>query len=211
MGPREKIRQSAHRLFELYSFLKGDNIDEGFWPRLTLEDHERVLGVYINNNSDYIVVTDCYLHRFHGKRHHVIPYRSLSKVEIPDEETREIIVTLENEQVIPLLIENETEENPDVFEVFDFLCEIRDVFGDRTGEIESVKSQESLVQFYRYGKDATELSQQIADRLENGRASEKHMKKLNIDPSLLERPDVWRLFALLLSSPFQGWDPGDER
>src|ERR1043165_3783453 len=99
----------SNHLRGIYSFVRGDTMDRKLTSKLALAPDEAVAGVYINHADDYLVFTEFCIRHFYGQKQQIIQYRSISKVEMPDEDVPELILTLEDGQVVSLLIENETE------------------------------------------------------------------------------------------------------
>ncbi len=202
MASIELLEYATGSLCDLASYVDADKVDPKILSGLNL-DGEQLVGVYFCSQIHYIVITTEHLRLCGARTELIIPYSQLAAVEIPDKDAAEIKLTLESGEVAWIDVENETDNTADLPEVFMFLRRLRQVFQLRTQRIKSVTSKEELVAFLREPDFWNNRKSHVADWVEKHWPPPDRLEGLDIAPSFLERPEVWRLLALFISMPIE--------
>ncbi len=172
---------------------------------------DSLLGLYMNAEDDYVLVTGSKVHRLKGEKVRSLAYGEMREVDLPkDPAQRALYVHMKGGDTFLLPISNDTGEIPDYFAFRDFLVAIiyAPHFSENPEDIEKINNREDLEQFLEYQGNFDTYSDLTAG-LSDGFPQAWQLDLFKIDRNLLDRPDVWRLLALFLSRsfevPFQGF------
>jgi len=183
-------------LYGLYSFIKADSVP----PEMLgwLEDRESILGVYLNAEDDYLVICENGLHWYNGEAKSYLDYKSIVSVALPsNEEERYLRLVLRpNHKVSMLPVLHETEDYPDLPDMYEFLSyTIRSPIGKIN--VQDIRSRDDFISFLRQPDINTGGFASLASWLEEGAPNSSWLDTLKIAPETLEDPSVWRLLALV--------------
>lgn len=206
MAISELLSYATDGLWHLDSFVCAHKLDSRFLSALELEGEELV-GVYFCSAINFIAISAKHLRLYGARTVHVVPFRELEKVEIPDKTANEIKLTMRSGDVAWLEIENETDGEPDLGYVFAFLSKLCKVYRSRTEELKQVTSREALIAYLKEPDYWRERKLIIAKWMEKNWPPDDRLHDLGVEPSLLERPDVWRLLALFVTMPIERFEP----
>jgi hypothetical protein len=197
------IKQVVEKLSGLDSFVAERFEGIGARALGIIPEDETILGTYVNNADDFFVVTVKGLHCIQQGKSQFLPYALISAVELPDDETyRDIALRLHDGDVFYLKIANDTEEFPDLHPVHEALSSIVHwpLVRNYIDEIRSVETREDLVRFVDYIQNERATLDPVSSvALNRGFPSAFQLQQLNIDCDLLNKPDTWRLLALVLA------------
>jgi hypothetical protein len=187
-----------HRLTSLNSFVVPR--DEKLFARWLLSEEDELIGVYFNDPENFILFCEKGLHWVYDDTVRVIPFASITSVELSDDEdTHALILKLCDGSITVIEILNNTADYPDVHELHDILKSMIYFphFSYNTEDILKIKSQEDLQDFLH--EDNWDKYSAITRGLHAGFPQKWLLERFNIDPTLLEREDIWRLLALFIS------------
>lgn len=190
------------KLFCLYSFVKADDIQNDNLCQTLLAGDEYLIGAYINTVDDLILFSTDGLYWVKESIARSFPYSAIITVDLPeDSQHRQLKLLLADGTMVHLSIANDTEDVPDILNIYDFLkAEIYYPFTGWNNElpIESVSSPADLAAFLgELGHGGMETIIALRER----RPTERQMRMFGIDPAILDRPDTWRLIAAFMSIP----------
>lgn len=184
--------------------------DTAVFSKSFLSEDEHLFGLYMNNEEDFVLITDRNIHRVKGEKVRTIAYDGIREVDLPkDPDQRALYIHMRNGDTFLLPIGNETQEVPDFYTFRDFLLAI--IYAPHSSNnpeaIEQIENRADLVEFLRsqgYGSGYEDL---ISCLEIYGFPEPWLLDLFNIDRKLLEQPDVWRLLALFLCRRYEEpWD-----
>lgn len=202
-----KLYYAAKHLSNVYSFVRVGSLKESLVKAL-LPDTERAVGAYINHRDDTILISDQGLHRIKDGVDSFIPYQLIQSVELPEDDNyRELKLYLHDGKMIFLPLLNDSEEEPDLYPFFNFLSSIIywPLETDDGESICEIECREDLIEFLEDEDEDPSLGkefpfppkyQNVRGILKNGFPNAWDLRRYNISPDLLNRPDTWRLLAL---------------
>ncbi len=161
-----------------------------------------VTGLYINSPDDYLVFSLGGIHWVHDTKVEWIEFQSIVSIDLPADDLERVLhLTMRDDTIVPLLIANDTEGEPDLFVVRDFLVEtIYWPHASRNPEdVTKIESREDLCDYLSSQKCGLYSSEEAGRALHRGFPQEWQLRLFNIGEDLLARPDIWRLLALFLS------------
>lgn len=195
------FKRARQELPELDSYIKEEDIDHDLLSRKFLTEDELLLGVYFNSPEDFIAISTEQLHWFHGTVYTAIPYSEIVGVSKPDgREERLLELTVGMDNIVMLPIANETDGIPDIGRFYELMASVVHwpMLDDVSDQITKIQSREDAIQFLvNDGPGLTHYSAIAA--LRESFPDFWQLKKFEITPDLLNRPDTWRLLALFLS------------
>lgn len=176
--------------------------DTSVFSNSILAKDERLYGVYINNEEDFILVSDQAVYRVKGEKARTIRYEDIREVDLPkDPEQKALYVHLKGGDTFLLPVQNESEEEPDFYAVRDFLVAVihEPHFSVNPEKIENIHTSKDLIDFLRSQAGWNpEIYEDLILALKNGFPEAWQLDLFKIKRDLLEKPDVWRLLALFL-------------
>lgn len=176
--------------------------DPSVFSQSIFSQKERLYGLYINSEEDFILVSDQAVHRIKGEKIRTIRYDEIREVDLPkDPEQRALYVHMRCGDTFLLPIANETEEVQDLYAFRNFLVAVihEPHYSVNTEAIESIYNREDLQLFLEeQGSWEWELYKDLISGLRDGFPEQWQLDLFKIDPELLDRPDVWRLLALFV-------------
>jgi hypothetical protein len=191
-----------NKLFGLYSFIRGDAITDDMLCVVLLADGEKLIGVYVNNADDFIMVTTLGLRWVHEGVERFVAYDAVALVDLPtDLQYRQLKMMLQDGNMVFLPVENETEGTSDLFVVYDFLMAA--TYWPFTGwdselPIADISSPGDVAHFIGQ-LDSMDINTVVA--LRGGFPTEQQLRRFSINPAIVHQPDAWRLVAAFLSIP----------
>jgi hypothetical protein len=187
-----------HRLSSLNSFVIPR--DEKLFAQWLLSEDDELIGVYVNDPENFILFCEKALHWVYDDNVRVIPFSSITSVELPDDDnTHALVLKLIDGSVTVIEIQNNTVDYPDVHELHDILKSMIYFphFSYNTEDILKIKTRGDLREFLH--QDNWDKYSAITSGLYDGFPQKWLLERFNIDPALLEREDIWRLLALFVS------------
>lgn len=180
--------------------------DSSVLAKSFLSEDERLHGLYMNNEEDFVLVTDRSIHRIKGDKVRTIEFAGIREVDLPkDPDQKALYIHMRNGDTFLLPIGNETEEVPDFFPFRNFLIAVLydPHFSNNPEEIENIQSAKDLAKFLQEQSPGSAFQEtgpydDITFALENGFPEPWLLDLFKIDRKLLESPDIWRLLALFL-------------
>ncbi|HEY9715096.1 MAG TPA: hypothetical protein V6C72_16620 [Chroococcales cyanobacterium] len=173
-----------------------------------LSDDDKLFGAYVNNPDDFILISKDGISWMRHDTLKFLPFEMMSGVRMPDDNRpRCVLISLHDGSEVVLEILNDTEEIADFYPWHEFLNSViffpqssEDI--ERIREIRSLRDVRQYVTEQSYGVESgvcdIDCDFQLSDAIRSGFPQHFILKALDIDPDLLDRPDVCRLLALFL-------------
>ena len=198
----------AQHLSQLENFARPK--DSSVFSKSFLEANEKLHGLYMNSEDDFILFTDCAVHRVKGEKVRTIPYEGIREIDLPkDPDQRALYIHMRGGDTFLLPIQNDTDDEQDFYPVRDFLVAMvyTPHFSRHPEDIEKINDRNDLKRFLEREGDSDQHLD-LTRALRFGFPEPWLLDLFKIDPKLLDSPDVWRLLALLLcrscEEPFRG-------
>lgn len=196
-SPREKLFQ----LSLLDSFVMPKNA--AVISREILDSKEVLLGVYMNDVRDFILVTNFGLHWIYGDVSRFVPYSSLKSFELPQElEEGTIDLLLKDGSALSIPVCNETDGSPDLLSFQLYLRAVIDYLQPpEEALIRQIDSPERLASYLLSsgGPLARLYGEPLARALTSDADLAEKFIAFDIDPGLLKQGQFFRAIALLTS------------
>lgn len=157
--------------------------------------------MYINDANDYILFTWFGLRWVSGVVVQLIPFDSIVSIELPpnEDEDRVLKLILHDGKIVLLPVVNDTDDQADFYLVRDVLTSI--IYwpheSTNTEQIHNIQSRIDLADFIDLETQSSWRSPK-SSALRRGFPKPWLLEHFSIGADLLERPDLWRLLALLL-------------
>lgn len=196
-SPREKLFQ----LSLLDSFVMPKNA--AVISREILDSKEVLLGVYMNDVRDFILVSNFGLHWIYGEVSRFVPYSSLKSFELPQElEEGTIDLLLKDGSALTIPVCNETEGSPDLLSFQLYLQAVIDYLEPpEEALIRQIAGPEQLASYLLSagGPFARLYGEPLARALTSRADLAEKFMAFGIDPGLLKQEQFFRAIALLTS------------
>ncbi len=196
-SPREKLFQLS--LLDSFVMPKNANVIAGE----ILSGGEVLLGVYINDVRDFILVTNLGLHWIYGEVSRFVPYASLKGVELPqDLDEGSIDLLLKNGSAMSIPVSNETDGSPDLLSFQLYLQAVIDYLEPpQESLIRQIEGPQELAAFLLTcgGSFARLYGEPLASALSSSTDLAARFQAFGIDPGLLKQGQFYRAIALLSS------------
>jgi hypothetical protein len=193
-------REALQRLNTLYSFVQTPENADG--KSEVLSEDDTVIGTYINGPDHFILITTKGLHWIRNGIDRFIAYSTLSAVALPEDDAdRELKLTFQDGNVLYLEVLNDTEEYPDLYEVYEFMSSLVNwPFSRPLSAIAAqIETRSDLMEFLRQEDYGWSDHINTVFALDEGFPQLWQLRELDIDPNLLNKPATWRLLALFLA------------
>jgi hypothetical protein len=221
--PRDFYQLGHYLLVGLYSFVPAAAVDSAVVRQLQMSSDETLVGMYLNGPDNFVVFSSTTFRWIRKEREVICGYDTIERIKLPDNkqdtnDEREIELALKNGDFLFLPVLGDTEGEPDIYPVFQYLQEAR----GGTGNLQSLGDLIARLrsEITQYNNDASSwrqplpveyfialigyLEKCLMDSL-NGPPSPPGGK---YDPVTLNQPQTWRLMAEVLLAPktFEGPD-----
>ncbi len=180
--------------------------DTTVFSKSFLSENERLYGLYMNNEEDFVLITDQSVHRIKGEKARTIGYDGIREVDLPkDPDQRALYIHMRNGDTFLLPIGNETHEVPDFYAFRDFLVAViyAPHYSNSPEAIERINNRADLIAFIGAQDDEGGYEDLIRALDHFGFPEPWLLDLFKIDRQLLEQPDVWRLLALFLCRRYE--------
>lgn len=159
-------------------------------------------GLYINSPDNYLIFSLEGIHWVHDTKVEWIEFQSVVSIDLPSDELERVLhLTMRDDTIVPLLVANDTEGEPDFFAVRDFLVET--IYWPHAShnpeDVTKIESRQDLCDYLSSQKSGLYSSEETRHALHRGFPQEWQLRLFNIGEDLLTRSDTWRLLALFLS------------
>jgi hypothetical protein len=202
-------------LSHLHSFIKGELLQEHDLELGNFGGGEQLIGVYINTQDDYVLITNFGVRWSHQGVELFLPYKSIKDVEPTQDEngSSQLQLTLRDQEIQMLPVLNATEDLPDIDSMHDFLSAViaidAVVEDDPTapsltpGDVSSRQQLTEVLSYYSFkcAPDKRTYLLSIMQGLDDNYPPRWLLRELGVDENILDNPDLWRLLALLLTFP----------
>ncbi|GEM_PF-1699692 len=178
-----------------------------------LEKRAVVIGAYFNDESDVVFFTSQGFYQLIEEKIRYTNYESIFSIALPEghdddiedqvDQNNVLTITLHDGTKVPVPIKNETDESPDFYTVYSFLVSriSQPKRAYSAEDIQEIDAREDLINFLKMDDHTAFRNERLTDALESGFPENIDLlDQFLIDPELLERPDVWRLLAILLKA-----------
>jgi len=190
-------QEALSDVFGLNSFIEASRVPAGMltW----FDEKDKVLGVYINAEDDYLVLGERSICWYDGEAKTYVEYQTIHLVEEPKdiEDPYLRLILRPKGKVVMLPVLHCTEDFPDYVAIRDYLSFCTEERGVKMN-IQEIQSKEDLVYFLRQPNVKSEGFEDLANWLQRGEPKPSWLGPLNIAPEVLADPSVWRLIALML-------------
>ncbi len=191
---------NAWLLSSLYSFMSAKALPREVIERTLLVQPEVLLGIYFNDPEDMIIFTTRGVRWLHEDLEIFVPFKKIKKLEnLADD--KKLLVAMDDDVELKIPINNDTEEEPDIDTVFDFLLTSLNwtVTTDVSdNEIIDINNRFDLIEHLRRRQEAEKYATLIR-ALENDFPMEWHLQDCGISEAMLDQPETWRFLALALT------------
>lgn len=214
--PRDFYQLGHYLLRGLYSFVPASAVDAGVVSRLQLGADEIPVGMYLNGPDNFVLFSSTTFRWIRKDREMICAFDTIEKLKLPDDkkdtdDEREIEVALKNGDFLFLPILGDTEGEPDIYTVFQYLEEATTGSGNLQSLADLIARLRREIDEYNTDSSAWKqplpvqyfialigyLEKCLIDCL-NGPPSSTGGK---YDPVTLNQPQTWRLMAEVLLAP----------
>jgi len=204
----EKVKRLAMKTIgQTNSFVAASRVPVHVTESLSKSDAGVIVGIYLNGRDSHVEIAERGVTVVIPENSRFIPYTAITHLTSPDEEDRDLDLLVELGEVGDVLgcaipVFGVTEDIPDIFAFYDFLLAIFEHLRISPINLRSVASRQDLVDFLRTECSWEEYTGALASYLERG-FDTSEFERLEIDRELLNRPDFWRVLAVILDQPIR--------
>jgi hypothetical protein len=204
----ETVRRIALRtLGRTDSFIAAQRMSNKVPAGFAAADSGTVVGVYINDKDNHLIITERGVTVVAGERQNFIGFACITQITSPDDVDQDIDLLVENDRFddvrsysIPVL--GATEDLPDIIVFHEFLLGIMEYLQINPINLRSVSSKQDLIDYLKTECEWEEYTGALANYLEKDFGTWA-FEDLKIDEEMLRKPDFWRAVAVILNVPMR--------